>query len=134
MLRVILVGLGCGVLFAVLDGLLNANPLAVRLNRAYQPIARPQVQMAKGLAIDLAYGLILAGLYLLLRPSLPGGAPWLQGLCFGAMLWLLRVVMQVASTWVMFTIPGRALLYTLAAGLAEMLALGLAYGLLLPAI
>jgi hypothetical protein len=39
MIYVILVGLASGVLFAVLDALINANPLAQRILAAYKPIA-----------------------------------------------------------------------------------------------
>jgi hypothetical protein len=43
--------------------------------------------------------------------------------------------MYVASQWVMFTVPVKTLLYTLVAGLGEMLILGIFYGLALkPAI
>jgi hypothetical protein len=39
--------------------------------------------------------------------------------------------MYTASQWVMFKIPGKTLLYSLAAGLGEMLILGVLYGLTL---
>jgi len=42
-----------------------------------------------------------------------------------------RVVMYVASQWMMFNVPIRALLYTLITGLCEMLILGILYGLTL---
>ena len=43
MLRKTIVGLIAGVVLLVLDGIINANPLAQRLYAAYQPIARPGV-------------------------------------------------------------------------------------------
>ena len=54
-----------------------------------------------------------------------------KGLSFGLLVWFLRVAMQAASQWMMFTIPTNTLLYTLAVGIAEMLVLGLFYGLTL---
>ncbi len=39
--------------------------------------------------------------------------------------------MYAASQWVMFRVPGAALLYTLATGLGEMLVLGVLCGLTL---
>jgi len=43
--------------------------------------------------------------------------------------------MYTASQWVMFNVPGKALLYSLVTGLGEMLILGVLYGLTLkPAI
>jgi hypothetical protein len=50
---------------------------------------------------------------------------WLFG------LFVLSVVMSLASNWMMFKIPGRTLLYTLLTGLGEMLIIGILYGLFL---
>jgi hypothetical protein len=63
MRRPIVVGLVAGVAFLVLDGVLNANALAQRLYAAYRPIARPSVHALAGSAVDLAYGVILVGLF-----------------------------------------------------------------------
>ncbi len=132
MYQTLLIGIVSGILFAILDALLNANPLAQRLLAVYKPIARTSINPIAGLAIDLVYGLAMAGIYTLLAPSLPGGTSLLQGLSFGLLAWFFRVVMYAASQWVMFKIPAKTLLYTLAAGLAEMLALGALYGIALP--
>jgi hypothetical protein len=131
MLRYLLVSLGSGLLFGILDGLLNANPLAVRLLEVYKPIARPSVNVAAGVIIDLAYGFILAAVFLLLYPSLPGESGIVKGLSFAVLVWFLRVVMQAASTWVTWQVPPAALGYQLIAGLVEMLVLGSLYGLAL---
>ena len=127
----VLCSLGGGVLFAVLDGLINANPLAQRLFEAYKPIAKASVNPVAGILIDLAYGFIMAGLFLLLYRSLPGDAAWLKGLSFGLIAWFFRVLMSVASQWMMYRIPPAALGYTLLAGLVEMLLIGLFFGLTL---
>jgi hypothetical protein len=100
MARFIIVAIASGLLFGVLDGLINANHLARRLFEVYQPIARPSLKMTAGVLIDLVYGFALAGLFLLLFESLPGHAGLVKGLSF-------------------------------AAGLVEMGALGLLYGLAL---
>ncbi len=126
------VGVVSGVLFAVMDTLINANPLAVRLYAVYKPIARTSVTIPAALGIDLAYGFVLAGIFILLYNSLPGSTALLKGLSFGLLAWFLRVLMYVASQWVMFNVPVRSLLYTAAAGLGEMLVLGTFYGLTLP--
>ena len=60
MLRQILVGLMAGVAFLLLDGVLNANPMAQRLYAAYQPIARQSVNALAGSAINLAFGVLLS--------------------------------------------------------------------------
>ena len=120
-----------GILFAVLDGLINANPIASKLFEVYKPIAKTSVNFVAGIIIDLAYGFILAGLFLLLYPSLPGGSGLAKGVGFGLMVWFFRVVMSVASHWMMYNVPLKTLLYTLLAGLGEMLILGIVYGLTL---
>jgi hypothetical protein len=130
-LTYILVSLVGGILFGLMDGFINANPLAVRLYAAYRPIARTSINAPAALVIDLAYGFIMAAIFLLLYRSLPGGVGIAKGLSFGLLVWFFRVVMNVASQWVMFTIPVPGLLYMAAAGLVEMLLLGVLFGLTL---
>ena len=120
-----------GILFGVLDGLINANPIAKKLYEVYKPIAKTSVNFIAGIIIDLAYGFILAALFLLLYSSLPGESGIVKGICFGLVVWFFRVVMSVASQWMMYKVPGKTLLYTLLAGLGEMLILGILYGLTL---
>jgi hypothetical protein len=127
----IVVSLVGGTLFGMLDGLINANPVAQRLYQVYKPIARHSLNVVAGVAIDLAYGFILAAVFLLLYPSLLGETGMVKGLSFAILAWFFRVVMSAASTWIMYTVPARTVLYTLLAGLAEMLALGILYGLTL---
>ena len=117
-----------GLLFGLMDGLINANPLAVRLFAVFKPISRTSINVPAGIMIDLAYGFILAGLFLLLYPSLSGEAGWVKGLSYGLLIWFFRVVMGVIAQWMMYTIPVGTLLYSLAAGLVEMLVLGLLFG------
>ncbi|UCF10141.1 MAG: hypothetical protein JSW65_00175 [Candidatus Bipolaricaulota bacterium] len=130
-LRYVLVSIGSGVLFGLVDGVIHANPLARRLYEVFSPIARTSINVPVGLAIDLIYGFALAGGFLLLEGSLPGTSGAVHGLVYGGLIWFARVAMQVASQWMMFKVPCKALLYTLVTGLAEMLLLGLLYGLVL---
>ena len=127
----ILISVISGILFGVLDGLINANPLAIKLFEVYKPIAKTSLNFVAGILIDLAYGFILAALFLLVYPGLPGEVGLAKGVSFALMVWFLRVVMNVASQWMMFKVPLKTLLYTLLAGLGEMLILGLLYGLAL---
>lgn len=131
MLRYIIVSVVAGILFGILDAVIHANPLAQRLFEAYKPIARTSVNPIAGSAIDLAYGFVMAGAFLLLYASLPGATGLVKGLSFAILVWFLRVVMQAASHWVMFNVPLKTLLYSLVAGLGEMLILGVLYGLAL---
>ena len=135
MVRTIIVSIVGGILFGVLDGVINANPLAQRLYQVYQPIAKPSIDPLAGITIDLVYGFVMAGVFLLLYKSLPGGTGLVKGVSFAVVAWFFRVVMYTASQWVMFNVPVETSLYSLVAGLGEMLILGVLYGLTLkPAI
>jgi hypothetical protein len=127
----IIVSLIGGILFGVLDGLINANPFARRLYEVYKPIAKTSANIVIGMIIDLAFGFILAAMFLLLYPSLPGENGLAKGITFAFIVWFFRVVMSVASQWMMFKVPPKTLFYTLLAGLGEMLILGILYGLAL---
>ena len=129
-LRVLWVGILAGVVFAVLDGLLNANPLAQRLYSTYKPIMRESVNAPLGLAFDLISGLVMASLFVILKPGLPGGF-LVKGFSFGLIAWFFRVAMGVAAQSVMFKIPASTLAYTLVTGLIEMTILGSLYGIAL---
>lgn len=131
MANYVIISLISGVLFGILDGVINANPLAQRLYQVYQPIAKKSINIIAGSLIDLIYGFILAGLFLLLYDSLPGEVGLVKGLSFGIIAWFFRVLMNSASQWMMYTVPARTLLYSLITGLGEMLILGILYGLLL---
>jgi hypothetical protein len=127
----IIISIISGILFGVMDAVINANPLAQRLYLVYKPIAKTSLNPIAGIVIDLVFGFIMAGFFWLLYTSLPGATGLIKGLSFALMMWFFRVVMHVASQWMMFTIPNNTLLYMLATGLGEMLIIGLLYGLAL---
>jgi hypothetical protein len=131
MINYIIVSFVSGLLFGVLDGLINANPLASRLHEVYKPIVKTSINVPAGVVIDLAYGFIMAGIFLLLYRSLPGEIGLVKGISFAILAWFFRVVMAVASNWMMYKIPFKTLLYALLTGLGEMLILGIIYGLFL---
>ena len=131
MIGYIIVSIVSGILFGILDGVINGNPLAQRLYEVYKPIARTSINLPAGVVIDLIYGFIMAGVFLLLYSSLPGETGFVKGVSFALLVWFFRVVMSAASQWVMYKVPVAALLYSLVAGLGEMLILGVLYGLTL---
>ena len=131
MLRYVLVSIGSGLLFGILDGLIHANPVAEKLYQVYKPIARTSVNAPAGIAIDLAYGFIMAAIFLLLYESLPGQSGIVKGLSFAVLAWFFRGVMYAASTWMMFDLPITLVGYGLVTASAEMLVLGSLYGLTL---
>lgn len=131
MIRYVVVSVVSGILFGALDGVVNSNSLAQRLYEVYRPIAKTSVNVPAGMVIDLIYGFVMAGVFLLLYESLPGEANFVKGVSFAFLVWFFRVVMGVAGQWMTFNVPGGALLYTLVAGLGEMIILGILYGLTL---
>ena len=131
MIKYIIVSISSGILFGILDGVINANPLAQKLNEVYRPIARTTINVPAGIAIDLAYGFIMAGIFLMIFQSLPGESGIVKGITFAFIIWFFRVVMSAASNWMMFKVPMDTILYYLSTGLAEMLILGILYGLTL---
>lgn len=130
-MRYAIVSFVSGILFGTMDGLINANPVARSLYAVYGPIARTSINVPAGMAIDIFYGFAMAGIFLLLYASLPGESGLSKGVSFALLAWFFRVMMGAASQWMMFNLPASALLYTLFAGLAEMLVLGIVYGLTL---
>ena len=127
----VLTSIVSGILFGIMDGVINANPLAQRVYAVYKPIAKTSLNIIAGVMIDLVYGFVMSGVFLLLYESLPGQAGIVKGIGFAVLVWFFRVVMGAASQWMMFIVPVRTLLYTAAAGLGEMLVLGILYGLVL---
>ena len=131
MTRYIIVSVISGILFGIMDGLINGNPLARRLNRVYRPIARTTVNPIAGFIIDVVFGFVMAGLFLVLYDALPGKIGLVKGLSFAAIVWFFRVLMNTASQWMIFTVPVKSLVYSMLTGLGEMVILGVLYGLAL---
>lgn len=63
-----------------------------------------------------------------MRRRLPFASRLLDGIAYGVLLWFLRVAMQAASPWMMYSIPCSTLLYAATGGLVEMVALGVVSG------
>ncbi len=131
MIVYVLISFVSGILFGIMDGLINANSLARRLYEVYKPIAKKSMNIKLGIMIDFVYGFIMAGLFLILYNSLPGELGLLKGISFAFLAWFFRGVMYAASQQMMFMIPVKTILYMLFTGLFEMLVLSLLYGLVL---
>ena len=131
MIRYIVVSLIGGILFGVMDGLINANPLARTLYEVYRPIARTSLNVVAGSLIDIAYGFILAAIFLIIYGGLPGQSGIVKGISYAILIWFFRVVMYAASTWIMYKVPIQTIGYSLIAGLVEMLVLGILFGVTL---
>jgi hypothetical protein len=121
MFRYIVVSVFGGLFLGLLDGLINANPYAQKLFEVYKPIAKSSVNIVLGFGVDILYGFVMAGLFLVLYKSLPGQTALLKGLSFGLIVSFFSVVMHVFSQLMMYKIPAGALVYMFLTGLIEML-------------
>ena len=131
MIRFIIASLLTGLLFGTMDGLINANPYAVKLMECFKPIAKQSVNVPAGILIDLAYGFIISGIFFAVFPVLPSESGIIKGLMYGLGIWFFRVFMGVISNGMMFNIPFKTLVYMALAGLVEMLMLGMINGLII---
>jgi hypothetical protein len=129
MARFITISLLSGILFAFLDGIINANPIAQKLMECYKPIAKTSVNVTAGIIIDLIYGFVMCGIFLLLYNSLPSANPLVKGMAYGAIIWFFRVVMSVLTMYMTQQVPAKTLVYVLLTGLTEVLIIGFFYGL-----
>lgn len=131
MTRFIIAAILTGVLFGMMDGLINGNPFALKLMECYKPIAKQTINVPIGILIDLIYGFIITGMYIVIMPALPTELGITKGLIFGLGMWFFRVLMGVISNWMMFTVPGKTLIYLLLTGLIEMIILGVLNGMII---
>lgn len=131
MRRYIFVSLMSGILFGVLDGIINGNPLARELFEVYEPISKTSINIPAGMLIDIIYGFIIAGIFLLLYKSLPGSTGLKKGISFALIIWFFRVVMYALAQWMTINVPVYTLVYIVLTGLVEMLLLGILYGITL---
>jgi hypothetical protein len=129
MIRFILIGALSGILFAILDGIINGNPTAQKLMESYSPIAKTSINMPVGIIIDLFYGFVMCGIFLLLYNSLPTDNPVIKGVIYGLIIWFFRVLMSVLTTYMTLQIPLKTLAYILVTGLVEVIIIGIFYGL-----
>src|SRR5574341_1981066 len=131
MVRYIVISLVSGILFGIMDGAINANPLAQKLYEVYRLFARTSLNVVAGSLIDIAYGFILAAIFLIIYEGLPGKSGIVKGISYAILLWFFRVVMGAVSTWIMYKVPTQTIGYGLIAGMVEMLVLGILFGVTL---
>jgi len=131
MIDYLIVSLIAGGLFVFMDGIISSNPMAKQLFLVYQSIGKTNPSIMAGVTIDVIYGFIMAAIFMVLYPSLPGKNGFLKGISFGVLAWFFRVLMYVVSQFMIINIPVSTMLYILWTGLLEMMVLGVFYGLAL---
>ena len=82
MIRYFIVSIINGIVFGILDGLINANPYARKLFEIYKPIAKTSINAPAGIIIDILYGLVMGFIFLILYSALPGNTGLIKGISF----------------------------------------------------
>jgi hypothetical protein len=125
--RLIVAGIAASVLFLVLDAVLGTAGGFIGAQVFGVPVEQPPVFEAKvkfGLIFELINGFMLAIIYAVIHPSLPGQG-WKKGIGYGLLVWGLRVVMGAFSTYTMTDMSPVLIAITVVTGLIEVLILAI---------
>jgi len=135
LIRFVMAGIVASILFLVLDAALGMAGGWIGARVFGLPSEQPsgiEGKMTAGLIFELINGFMLALIYAVVHPSLPGQG-WAKGLSYGLLVWGLRVVMGGFSTYMMFDVRAISIAITMATGLVEVLILGVAIAAIYPA-
>jgi hypothetical protein len=121
-------GIVASVLFLVLDAILGMAGGFIGAKVFGLSSEQPpgfETKMRFGLIFELINGFMLAVIYAVLHPSLPGQG-WKKGIGYGLLVWGLRVVMGAFSTYMMTNVPPVSISIGVVTGFIEVLILGIA--------
>jgi hypothetical protein len=119
--RLILAGIVASVLFLVLDAVFGVLGGVIAELAFGLPSGQPdEAKLATGLVFELINGFMLAVIYAIIHPALPGEG-WKRGISYGLIVWGLRVVMWAFSTYMMTDMSPILIGITVLTGLIEML-------------
>jgi hypothetical protein len=125
--RLVVAGIVASVLFLVLDAALGTAGGFIGAQVFGLSVEQPPGFEAKiqfGLVFELINGFMLAVVYAVIHPSLPGRG-WKKGISYGLLVWGLRVVMGAFSTYMMTDMSPISIAITGATGLIEVMILGI---------
>jgi len=125
--RLVVAGIAASVLFLVLDMVLGTAGGFIGAEVFGVPVEQPPGFEAKikfGLIFELINGFMLAVIYAVIHPNLPGQG-WKKGISYGLIVWGLRVVMGAFSTYMMTDMSPILIAITVVTGLIEVLILGI---------
>jgi hypothetical protein len=125
--RLVVAGIVASVLFLVLDAALGTAGGFIGAEAFDLPFEQPpgiEAKMKFGLIFELINGFMLAVIYAVIYPSLPGRG-WKKGISYGLLVWGLRVVMGAFSTYMMTDMPPILIAITVVTGLIEVMVLGI---------
>ncbi len=123
--RLFMAGIVASVLFLVLDAALGTAGGLIGAQLLGLPVEQPpgfEAKVKYGLIFELINGFMLAMIYTVIHPSLPGRG-WKKGISYGLLVWGLRVVMGAFSTYMMTDMPPILIAITVVTGLIEVLIL-----------
>jgi len=123
--RLLVAGIAASVLFLVLDAALGTAGGFIGAQVFGLPVEQPPGFEAKvkfGLIFELINGFMLAVIYAVIHPSLPGRG-WKKGISYGLLVWGLRAVMGAFSTYMMTDTPPILIVINVVTGLIEVLIL-----------
>jgi hypothetical protein len=125
--RLIVAGIVASVLFLVLDAVLGTAGGVIGAQVFGLSVEQPsgiEAKMKFGLIFELINGFMLAVIYAVIHPSLPGRG-WKKGISYGLIVWGLRVVMWAFSTYMMTDMAPVSIVINVVTGLIEVLILGI---------
>jgi len=125
--RLVVAGIAASVLFLVLDMVLGTAGGFIGAEVFGVPVEQPpgfEAKVKLGLIFELMNGFMLAVIYAVIHPSLPGRG-WKKGISYGLIVWGLRVVMGAFSTYMMTDMSPILIAITVVTGLIEVLILGI---------
>jgi hypothetical protein len=125
--RLVVAGIAASVLFLVLDAVLGTAGGFIGAEVFGLPVEQPpgfEAKVRYGLIFELINGFMLAVIYAVIHPSLPGQG-WKKGISYGFLVWGLRVVMGAFSTYMMTDMPPILIAITVVTGLIEVMILGI---------
>jgi hypothetical protein len=123
----LLAGIAASVLFLILDAVLGMAGGFVGAKIFGLSSEQPpgfETKMKFGLVFELINGFMLALIYAVIHPSLPGEG-WKKGIGYGLLVWGLRVVMGAFSTYMMTDVPPISISIGVVTGFIEVLILGI---------
>jgi hypothetical protein len=123
--RLVVAGIVASVLFLALDAALGTAGGFIGAEAFGVPIEQPpgfKAKMKFGLIFELINGFMLAVIYAVIHPSLPGRG-WKKGISYGLIVWGLRVVMWAFSTYMVTDTHPISIAITVVTGLIEVMIL-----------
>jgi hypothetical protein len=128
--RFLAAGIVASVLFLVLDAILGITGGLIGQQVFGVPAGQPpEAKMMIGLIFELINGFMLALIYAVIHPGLPGQG-WKKGISYGLIVWGLRVVMWAFSTYMLTDMSPVLITITVVTGLIEVLILGVVIALI----